>query len=100
MKTVPTLVSTVTDVTVEWNADMNRLLVADAATGRRLALFGNDEVYQMMPAVPKGQVIIRNSQELPDIVGALERRGIVKVLARRFDSFTRTELVAAEVLID
>lgn len=99
MKTVPTLVSAVTAVTVEWDADLNRLRVADATTGRRLAVFGNDEIYQMMPAVPKGQVIIRNSQELPDIVRTLERQGVVKAVSRRFDSFTRTELISAEVLI-
>lgn len=100
MKTIPTLVSTATDITVEWNVDLNKLRVADAATGRRLAVFGNDEIYRLMPAVPKGQVIIQTSLELPDIVRTLERQKIVKVITRRFDSFMRAEIISAEVLID
>lgn len=100
MKTISTLVSTVNAIAVEWNAELNRLRIADTATGRRLAVFDNEEIYGMMPAAPKGQVIIRNSPELPDIVRSLESQKIVKPLTRRFDPFTRTELISAEVLIN
>lgn len=99
MKSISTLVSTVTGVAAEWNSDLNRLRITDAATGRRLAVFDNDEIYQMMPAVPKGQVIIRNSPELPEIIRSLESQKIVKAITRRFDPFTRTELISATVLI-
>lgn len=97
-KRVNTLVSTVSPINIEWNAALNKLRVADTTTDKTIAVFSNDAIYALLPSTPPGQVIVRNSERLPDLVDALERQGIIRIIERRLDTWNRA-CATAEVLI-
>lgn len=100
--TIQALTTVLNDVIVEWDAGKNKLRVAirKEAAAKTLAVFGQDAVYGLLPAVPTGQIIVRNNENLPDIVRTLERQKIIRVISRHYDRVTYTQYVIAEVLID
>lgn len=99
--TINALVSVVNEVIIEWDSDKNKLRVEirPDAQFKTLAVFGQEAVYGLLPAVPAGQIIVRNSEILPDIVRTLERQKMIRIISRHYDRVTYTEYAVAEVLI-
>jgi len=96
---IRTAVTQPRDLVVEWNANMNRLRVADPETDETLAVYSNGEIYRVMREAPLGSVTITVTDQMPRIVESLVRGGIIKVTSKTRDAFSYDVAVTAEVLI-
>jgi hypothetical protein len=96
---IRTAVTRPLDVVVEWDASMNKLRVENPETHETLAVYDNGEIYRVMPAAPRGSIVIVVPRSMPGIVDSLVHAKIIKVTRKTYDTIFDETVVTALVLV-
>ncbi|HEU5223012.1 MAG TPA: hypothetical protein VFU07_04950 [Candidatus Lumbricidophila sp.] len=91
-----------TSITVEWDANSNRLRIALAAEpGVTLAVFSNDEMYRVAASAPAGHIWVREeaAHNVPYIVQSLIRSGYAELVREIRDPFDYSRATELKILI-
>lgn len=85
---IATHVIVMKDFVTEYDATMNRLRIADAATDKTIHVFTDEALYRIAPAAPAGHLWICPLDEMPEIAASLINAGIVEYVRQKVDSIT------------
>lgn len=99
MATINAFLAQTAEIDVEYNAETGRLRIANPRTGDTLKVFSNEAVYKISKELPKGQLLVHNTELLPTIVNRLVANKLGKIV-RVFTDHIEGQMYIMEVNAD